>query len=286
MRGFQIIETRCASLTHSNRRSLDCPACPALSQVLELDSPRSGPVLDFYVRTWQGDGHWLIFMLRSIEAHVPRSIYRNIIITYNRKEDGFFRSYLPLIPLPLVLVPEDDIYFRGGPNNGSYYSQMYSKFFPWKHSDAEYFIHIDSDCVFTSPINMTDFIDHQGRVYVKNSSFALLKPDHRVWQAPAEALLKESVPFETMTGFPFIYPRDTYQNLINHVENVHGKRFLDALKSMEDFNEFTPLGHFLMTHMPGKWVTNDRKSDKCKQQWSWSGLTPGAAAACEVAIRS
>lgn len=269
-----------------------CPTCPdkhqqqAVRKMTTTAAAVKGPAIDFYIRTWKGDGHWLTFMLRSIEAHVPSHVYRNIIVTYERKEDAFFRSYLPLVPLPLVLVPEDDVYIRAGPNNGSYYSQMYSKFFPWKHSDAEYFIHFDSDCVFTQPIARNDFMDDQGRVYIQARKYPDLSKGHQVWRAPAEALLREPVPAETMTGFPFTYPRELYVQFIAHVEQVHNKPFLDVLRSMENFNEFTTLGHYLMNHMPGRWVYNDTKSKKVKQQFSWGGLTPEAAAECEIAIRS
>jgi hypothetical protein len=290
-----------ATTTTATKTTMSTQACPPCSVEAHGNDARvggggfgnlnnpgvTGPVIDFFVRTWKGDGHWLIFLLRSIEAHVPRTVYRKIIVTYNRQEDAFFRSYLPLIPLPLVLIPEDDVYFQGGgPNNGSYYSQMYSKLMPWKHSDAEYFVHIDSDCVFTKRVSVSDFVDEQGRVYVAGSPFAAMKESYRVWQAPAEKLLNESVPTETMTGFPFVFPRGAYQGMIAHVEQRHGMPFLDVLKSMDYFNEFTPLGHYLMHHMPGKWVENTRKSEKVKQQRSWNGLTPEAAATCEIAIRS
>jgi hypothetical protein len=225
-------------------------------------------------------------MLRSIEAHVPRTAYRDIIVTYNRKEDEFFRSYLPQIPLPLKLIPEDDVYFREGANNGSYYSQMYSKFLPWKLSDADFFIHIDSDCVFTQQVSRLDFLDKQGRVYVKRVEYAKLNEAFRRWQAGAERLVNESVPMETMTGFPFVFPREAYQGLIEHVERQHEKPFLETLKSLKDFNEFTPLGHYLIHHMPGRWVDNNNKSAKVMQQVSWRGFTPEAAAACEAAIRA
>lgn len=217
---------------------------------------------------------------------MPRSVYRNIIIAYKQDEDSFFRSYLPLFPLPLVLVPEDDVYFRDGPNNGSYYSQMYSKFMPWKHSDAQYFIHIDSDCVFKERIYRHDFIDETGRVCVNRINFADLPQYLRVWQAGAERLLNESVPTETMTGFPFVFPRAAYSGLIAHVERKHGKPFLDVLKSRSQFNEFTPIGHYLINYMPGAWVDNIQKSAKIIQQRSWDGLSPEAAIRCEIAIRS
>jgi hypothetical protein len=225
-------------------------------------------------------------MLRSIEAHVPSNIYRDIIITYNKKEDDFFRKYLPLIRLRLKLVPEDDVYIKDGHNNGSYYSQIYSKFFPWMHSDADYFVHIDSDCVFNQAITRRDLVDDNGRVYVKRVQFSSMQDNHRIWQGGAEKLLNESVPEETMTGFPLVYPREAYRGLIQHVERAHAKPFLEVLKSMQEFNEFTPLGHYLISHLPGRWVDNELKSAKMIQQWSWGGLTPEAAVTCEIAIRS
>lgn len=264
-----------------------CQHLPCDTPDRESSGPgaQTQPVIDFYVRTWKGDGHWLTFMLRSIEAHVPPHVYRNIIITYNKKEHDFFQSYLPLVPLPLVLIPEDDVFIRDGKNNGSYYSQMYSKFFPWKHSDADYFVHFDSDCVFTSTISKSDFMDDQGRVYVKAVNYSQLSKNFWTWKAPVEAMLKEEVPAETMTGFPFVFPRELYQEFISYVERLHGQEFLGVIRSMDDFIEFTSLGHFLTHHMPGRWVYNDTKSAKVMQQRSWSGLTPEAAVACEIAIR-
>lgn len=90
--------------------------------------PRHPPVIDFFVRTWKGDGHFLIYMLRSIERFVPSTMYRDIIICFNEQEREFFESYLPYFPLSIRLVPEPDVYIRSGHNNGSYYSQIYSKF--------------------------------------------------------------------------------------------------------------------------------------------------------------
>ena len=90
--------------------------------------PRNPPVMDFFIRTWEGDGHWLIYMLRSIEKFVPPTMYRDIIICFAKHEEEFFQSYLPYFSVPVRLVPEEDVYINsGGPNNGSYYSQMYSK---------------------------------------------------------------------------------------------------------------------------------------------------------------
>ncbi|CAM4872634.1 unnamed protein product [Rotaria socialis] len=232
-------------------------------------SPRDPPVLDIFVRTWRGDGHWLIYLLRSIEKYVPRTLYRNIIITFPFTETSYFQSYLPFFSLPIKLIQSNDVYIKNGPNNGSYYSQMYVKFHAYQYSDADFFIHMDSDTMFKEPISRRDLLDEHNRVYVKRVKFDTMAANFRVWQKPAEKILLESVPYETMTGFPFVFPRDLYENTIRLIEKRHNKPMLAAVRSVWDFIEFTTLGHYLITHMSNnRWVDNDNKSSKVVQSWS------------------
>ncbi|CAF4739218.1 unnamed protein product, partial [Rotaria sp. Silwood2] len=73
-------------------------------------SPRNPPILDFFVRTWRGDGHWLIFLLRSIDKYVPRTLYRDVVITFSSTETAYFQSYLPFFSLSIKLIPTNDVY--------------------------------------------------------------------------------------------------------------------------------------------------------------------------------
>ena len=66
----------------------------------------------------------------------------------------------------------------------------------------------------------------------------------------AEKLLLQTVIYETTTGFPFVYPRDLYQNTIRFIEKRHKKPMLEVVKSVQDISEFTTLGHYLLTYMP------------------------------------
>lgn len=248
--------------------------------------PRNPPILDFFVRTWHGDGHWLIYLLRSIEKYVPHTLYRDIIITFSSTETAYFQSYLPFFPLPIKLIPMTDIFIRNGPNNGSYYSQMYAKFYAYRHSDADFFIHMDSDTIFNEPVSRLDLLDEQNRVYVKRVKFSELPQNFRVWQKPAEKLLLEPVPYETMTGFPFVYPRDLYQNTIRLIEKRHKKSMLEVVTSVQDFIEFTTLGHYLITYMSKRWIDNVNNTAKVSQSWSWGGFGPNQMAFYECILRA
>jgi hypothetical protein len=249
--------------------------------------PRDPPIIDFYVRTWRGDGHWLIYLLRSIEIYVPRTLYRQIIITFPSTETPYFHSYLPLFSLPLKLIPVDDIFISYGNNNGGYYSQMFDKFHAFERSDADFFIHMDSDTVFKAPVTRRDFLDDHNRVYVKRDPFVNMTDAFRVWRKAAEGLLLEPVPYETMTGFPFVFPRDLYPKTIDLIEKRHKKCLLHVFQSRRNLIEFTTLGHFLITHMPPtRWIENVRKSEKVAQSWSWGGFGPNEVAWYECLLRA
>ena len=84
------------------------------------------------------------------------------------------------------------------------------------------------------------------------SAYADMPENFRVWQGSAQQMLREPVPQETMTGHPFVYPREVYPLTIAAVEKAHGMPFLDALNNCTVFNEFTPLGHILTTRIAGQ----------------------------------
>lgn len=255
--------------------------------------PGARPVLDIYVRTWKQDTPFLAYMLRSVEEHVPRDLYRHLIVAYHEEEHAFFQNFLGAYRgLPIRLLPEQDTFIRTPStapgdlyNTQGYMMQMLSKYMPWKHSDADYFMHLDSDVVVRRPINRTDIMDDRGRVYYSFVEFASLTPAQGMWRQPSEALLKEPVPRETMTGFPFVYPRELYTTTMQRVEAAHGKPFLDVLRAVDRFNEFTPMGHVLMTHMPARCVEKPNRLDAFEQVHSYDGLTPDIVARFEGYLR-
>ena len=104
---------------------------------------------------------------------------------------------------------------RTVPNNGSYYSQMYAKFHAYQYSDADFFIHMDSDTIFKEPIGLLDFLDAHNKVYVKRIKFeTMAEKIPSVAKILPRNYFLEQVPYETLTGFPFVYPRDLYQNAV------------------------------------------------------------------------
>lgn len=230
------------------------------------------PILDFTIRTWRGDGHWLVYCLRSIEKFVPKSIYRRILITYNEKENSFFQSFLKQFQstLNISIIPQKDVYVRPGPNNGGYYSTMWSKYHTDLLSNADYFIHIDSDVIFNRPVTLVDFLDSEYRVFVKKVPFTSLTSEYRKWQIAAEELFKEPILYETMTRFPFVYPRELYKCAREHIKKVHGKPLLNVAQTTTYFSDHSAFGAYLLSHMPERYVDYAADADNfIYQSWSW-----------------
>jgi hypothetical protein len=145
---------------------------------------------------------------------------------------------------------------------------------------------MDSDTIFKEPITRLDLLDEQNRVYVKRWKFNKIEMKYGVWQKAAPKLLLEVVPYETMTDFPFVFPRDLYQNTIRLIEKRHNKSMLEVVKSIGDFIEFTTLGYYLITYMPKQWIDNNNKSAKVFQSWSWGGFGPSQVAFYECILRA
>lgn len=259
------------------------------SKIININQNNSR-VTDILVRTWKGDGHWLIFLLRSIEKFVSRDSYRNVIITYDKSDAHFFNSYLPKFKtLPIkTIAASSNKGWKYGHNNGGYHAQIYSKMMAHTYSDADFFVHIDSDCIFNQNINSSHFFDSNGRVYLSPVRFSDLPPNFRIWQNVSQSMLLVPVEFETMTRLPLVYPRVLYPAVLDHISKVHkNKNVLSVLQQLPSICEFTSLGAYLMKFMPELWTLFPKEKEGfVNQGWSWGGFGPENVAYYECILRA
>lgn len=254
---------------------------PPLAHQSTVWKPQSPPVIDIYVRTRKADGHWLSFLLRSVSAHVDKSAYRNVVITFSANDTDYFASWLPLVDLPIRMVPVKDVYIRYSINNGGRYSAMVDRLHAFTVSDADYIVHVDSHNIFTKPVTASDFVDDQGRVFVHAINYTALPEEACYTQGVTSALYGERVDVETATGHPTVYPRDLYVRAIAHAEAKHGKPFLDILRQADDVTDHSALGHYLVAHMPGRFAEKAGKADCMSQKWTHGVLQPAIPALYE-----
>lgn len=254
---------------------------PPLVAAPSVWKPRSPPVIDLYVRTRKADGHWLSFLLRSVSARVDRNAYRNLVITFSPNDTDYFASWLPLVDLPIRMVPVQDVYIRYSINQGGRYAAMVDRLHAFTVSDADYIVHVDSHNIFTKPVTASDFVDDQGRVFVHTLNYTALPEEASYNQGITSALFGEAVDVETATGHPTVYPRDVYGRAIAHAEAKHRKPFLNILRQLDDVTDYSALGHYLVTHMPGRFVEKADKTECMAQKWSHGVLQPAIPALYE-----
>lgn len=246
-------------------------------------------VTDILIRTWRGDGHWLIYLLRSIEKFVDKNSYRNVIITYDTSDSYFFDSYLQQFynTLPIkTVVSNSNKGWVYGHNKGLYNAQIFAKMLAYTYSDADYFVHIDSDCVFNTYINSSHFFDSNGRVYLTPIPFNITEPNYK-WKKICQDMLKIPVNYDIMNRMPLVFPRFIYRAVLNHISKVHNGRPISILQKMEEINEFTTFGAYLMTFQSELWTPPPIEKDNIVTiSWSWGGFGPESAAFYECLLRA
>jgi hypothetical protein len=86
------------------------------------------------------------------------------------------------------------------------------------------------------------------------------------------------------------YPTDIFPAFNAHIQAVHNASLIPVLKTLKNWNEFTPLGAFLMATRPrggrGGWYVKPQAHPHVLQAWSWGGFDPVAVARWEAALRA
>ena len=86
--------------------------------------------VDLFVRTYIGDGGWLVYLLRSLEKNLAPSAYRTLhLVTDVGADADFVEGLLPLVPkLRTRLHAQTVERWMTSRNNGSYHAQVGSTF--------------------------------------------------------------------------------------------------------------------------------------------------------------
>jgi len=220
----------------------------------------STPVVDFFVvRTWIGDGDWMKAMLNSISQFVPRKMYRNIIVILcNKEEEKDFQPYLPqLQTLGASFHPVTDPPFPISGYAKGYTSEAYWKMRAHEFSDADYFIHIDTNVVFTRSVTLEDFVDGE-KVNLKAIPYGVMPPSYlQSVKNVSEDILGFPCKYETTTAMVFTYPRELHISLQNYLESLHKRPLLKIMQKefvLTPIGAYSLLGSSLMKFMPDRWI--------------------------------
>lgn len=113
--------------------------------------------------------------------------------------------------------------------------------------NADLIFHVDSDCVFTSPVTPETYMTN-GLPQLPVRTFESMGENLATcWRKPTQDALGILVTHETMVRHPEVYHRELYASMRDRVECVHGKPFKDYVMGFQErfpwgFAEFPALG--------------------------------------------
>jgi Family of unknown function (DUF6492) len=222
--------------------------------------------VDVVVRSYYRDLQWLRYCLRSIDRFCSE-FRRTVVVVPESCRERIQRS--PLEQVEMVFCPNypDD-----------YLGQQVTKLYADTMTDADFILHIDSDCTFHRPVKPADFFS-DGRpelMITPVEAFHVGPP----WQRQTERAVGFPVKYDYMRRHPHVYPRWLYEELRAHIRSVHGRELADYVLDQGPlgFSEFNALGALAHRDHPdafswGEWLLPDYDERFCRIHWSWGGLT-------------
>jgi hypothetical protein len=228
---------------------------------------------DIFCVTYAPDARWLEYMLRSVDKYARG--FRRTVVVYPRSDQ------IQLDPVCAAHPNVVQVMFDQGADG--HMDQNALKTSPDLYSDAEFFLHMDSDCVFTAPASPHDYAT-DGKPDIWYDYYENLTEDKVPggvpWQGITARALNTPVTVETMRRFPFLYPRWLYIETRKRIEKIHGIPFLEYVRTapciagaFHGYAEFNALGCMAFYEFPEQFKlrhisTAVEKPSKVNQYWS------------------
>jgi hypothetical protein len=220
---------------------------------------------DIILKTYPTDYDWLPYLFRSLTKYVTG--YRNLVVLL---EEQYPEP--PDLP-PTAVVARSRRYVGSDPTKPdkiiSGRGAVVERLRPFAYSDADVFVWVDSDCVFTRSVDVqTEAVINAQKPVVfwrtwDEAGSAIC------WKNKAELTLGYEPTRETMCCYPFQFPAPVVRAFFEFVGGA------DRLLSLPDFTDLNALGNYALDHHPGKVTAvhigeRHRMGGDCLRQfWSW-----------------
>lgn len=243
-----------------------------------------------FIKSYKDDYKWLRYCLESIEKFVTGYEYITIVIPVGetkllmqsvgigiagQAESGIWRANYRGITIFIHEVKE-----QGHP----YLFQQAVKMEAWKYTDTALICYCDSDCVFSRPVNISEYATNKPLILFDDYENV---GDAKCWKDITEKTIGGNVNIEFMRQHPFIYLSSTVQATCDHIEILHKKSITDYILEQEGrhFSEFNAIGAYAYYFERDKYrfieaqqlTGSERMVDNAykiiHQSWSYSGLT-------------
>lgn len=222
-----------------------------------------------FIRTYSGDIKWLQYCLKSIHKNLKG--WDEIVICIPAGQDHLLK-HLTAENVVVCKTYKDD-----------YIGQQVSKLEAYKHCKGDYILFVDSDVVFFDGANVLDYFKDNKPVILydkyENVGEAI------IWKPIVEKLFNEKVEFEFMRRAPQFFHKKTLENFAKSFSDIENYAISQPFRK---FSEFNILGFYAWKNeqesykfIEAKYTTGSHENEidsipknRCKQYWSWSGLTP------------
>ena len=221
------------------------------------------PVVDIAIKSYPLDFEYLGYCLRSI----------------HRFATGFRHILLMLPPDHGLHLTQEKIFIKPGPE--SYLYQQVCKLNVDWHTDADFIMHLDSDCVLNTPVTPSTFM-------VGDKPRWLMTPwkdcyeSKKAWFHVVAKCVQEAPEHEFMRRHGIMIPKWAYGAFRDFVQKTHGIS-VDAYVMNQpghEFSEFNCIGFWLWLYHRDKIHWHDTSIDgippcPIEQSWSWdaNGMT-------------
>jgi hypothetical protein len=240
------------------------------------------PTVDVFIVSCAKHFEWLKWCLRSTVRFAHG--FRQVMIAIPEQDMTALNSWLGEfannqgVPIRIKM-------FRDWPGKG-FLCHEWQITCTDQFTDADYFVHIDSDCLFVEPVTPEDyFID--GKPVLMHGSYDWLEHDVqanlRMWQQTVVDAIGGDVPQETMRRHPAVHPRETYALTRECIAKHTGRDPAEYVKSCREefaqgYAEFNTLGAVAWRHLHDKyhWLDHEQlhktqtpwPNNKLVQMWS------------------
>ena len=239
------------------------------------------PSHDIFICTYHKDAVWLEYCLKSVQKYARG--FRNTIVVYPARDADILRPVCDRFPFVVQKMVEE--------TGDGHLFQNATKTSCDLYSDADFFLHMDSDCLFTEEASPEDY-KTDGRCDIVYCPYTELQTSHGGNPVPWQDITSRSIGIpvlvETMRQFPMMYPEWLYSETRKRIEEIHKTTFFKyVMESLPDgpafkgYSEFNSIGcvamYLFYNHFNFYYSNSDErlrklKPAKVKQFWSHTEL--------------
>lgn len=197
------------------------------------------PTIDLFIKSYSKDFWLLYYALDSIKKNVTG--YNNLILVIPEHEKELFDTrQLPDRTL-IHYVPE---------RSPGWLWQQYLKMTAHKYCFADFICFSDSDCIFTTPVNLQDYVT-DGKPEILCTKWEQVG-DAVCWREPTEKFIIEPVSHERMRRNNMIFHRSTLEGIEKFAPNLQ-----EFIMQSERFSEFNAMAAYAFKYEKEKYTFVD-----------------------------